>query len=152
MQDTFSLPMLPMPAPSPIKTASRPIRVLYAEDMKELRDLMGIVLDSEAYHLETRENGQLAFARLCLNLADFDLLITDHHMPVMNGLELVQHLRRLGFAGKIIVFTSELSPSIHAGYSALKVDRMLPKPIRPATLRQLLVELFPSIPGDTGSR
>lgn len=137
--------MLTMPVPSPIKTTSRPLRVLYAEDMKELRELMGIVLDSEAFYLETRENGQLAFARLCLNLADFDLLITDHHMPVMNGLELVQHLRRIGFAGKIIVFTSELSPFVHAGYAALKVDRILPKPIRAATLRLLLVELFPSV-------
>lgn len=124
------------------KTAGPQIRVLYAEDMKELRELMRIVLTREGYSLETCENGRLALDRLSLNLADYDLLITDHHMPVMNGLELVRQVRQLPFPGKIVVFSSELSPSVHADYIALHVDRVLPKPILPDTLRQLLVEMF----------
>lgn len=126
--------------------AKRPVNVLYAEDMKELRDLMHHVLGREGYVLETCLNGRLALDRLALALASYDLLITDHHMPVMNGLELTRAVRRLPFPGKIIVFSSELSLSVRDEYLALQVDRVLEKPIRPATLRQLLAEMFPVSP------
>lgn len=128
------------------KTAGPQLRVLYAEDMKELRELMRIVLTREGHGLETCENGQLALDRLSPNPAAYDLLITDHHMPVINGLELVQQVRQLAFPGKILVFSSELSPSVHDAYVALQVDRVLPKPIRPDALRQLLVEIFSPLP------
>jgi two-component system chemotaxis response regulator CheY len=124
-------------------TAKRPLRVLYAEDMQELRDLMHIVLGREGYSLETSFNGRLALDRVALNPAAYDLLITDHHMPVMNGLELIREVRRLPFPGKVVVFSSELSHSVRDEYLALKVNRVLEKPIRPATLRQLLREMFP---------
>lgn len=128
------------------KSAGLPLRVLYAEDMRELRELMRIVLSGEGHSLETCENGQLALDRLRLNPSGYDLLITDHHMPVMNGLELVQQVRSLNFPGKILVFSSELSATVHDAYVAQQVDRVLPKPIRPEMLRELLVEIFAPLP------
>ena len=132
------------------RSVGRPLRVLYAEDMRELRELMCIVLAREGHWLEACENGRLACDRLCLDPAAYDLLITDHHMPVMNGLELVQHVRQLAFPGKILVFSSELSPSVHDAYVALHVDRVLAKPIPSEVLHQLLVEIFPSNPWPAG--
>jgi two-component system chemotaxis response regulator CheY len=138
-----------MPDRSTLQFAGRHLRVLYAEDMRELRELMGIIMESDGHDFETYENGRLALDRLTLNPSAYDLLITDHHMPLMNGLELVYHARQLNFPGKILVFSSELSPAIKAAYLELKVDRVLPKPIWPATLRQLLVELFEPQPAPT---
>lgn len=132
-----------LPDHSEKTAAKRPVNVLYADDMKELCDLMHHVLDPEGYTLETCLNGRLALDRLALALAAFDLLITDHHMPIMNGLELTREVRRLPFLGKIIVFSSELSLSVRDEYLALHVDRVLEKPIRPAALRQLMAEMFP---------
>ncbi len=140
-QTTHAMPDHPAKA-----AAGRLVNVLYAEDMKELRDLMHHVLGREGYSLETCLNGRLALDRLALALAAYDLLITDHHMPIMNGLELIRAVRRLAFPGKIIVFSSELSPSVRDEYLALQVDRVLEKPIRPATLRELLAEMFPASP------
>jgi two-component system chemotaxis response regulator CheY len=140
-----------MPDPLTPKPAGRHLRVLYAEDMRELRDLMGIIMEKDHHELATCENGRLAFERLKSDPAAFDLLITDHHMPLMNGLELVYQARVLNFPGKILVFSSELSPAIKAAYLELKVDRVLPKPIWPAALRQLLVEVFPAEPAAAGA-
>ena len=54
-------------------------------------------------------------------------------MPRMNGLELVRNVRKTAFAGRIIVFSSELSEDVNEQYRALGVDLILPKPIFPAT-------------------
>jgi two-component system, chemotaxis family, chemotaxis protein CheY len=134
---------LPRPAASG-KPSAKPLRVLYADDMKELRDLMGIVLGNEGHKLETCGNGALACEQLRRTPATYDLLITDHHMPVMTGLELVREVRHLPFEGRIIVFSSELSQSVHDEYAALGVDRVLAKPVLPRELRQLLAEMFPA--------
>lgn len=133
-----------MPPFSTPKPAARSLRVLYAEDLPELRQLMRLVLTPEGHVLESCADGGLACERLLQGPDDFDLLITDHHMPVMNGLDLVRAVRQMPFAGRIIVFSSELDPLVHDEYVALHVDQVLAKPVRPAALRRLLAEMFPA--------
>jgi two-component system chemotaxis response regulator CheY len=127
---------------APATPAVRPLHILYAEDLKQLRDFMGIMLGREGHTVETADDGSIAIDRLNSDLTAFDLLITDHHMPRMNGLELVRAVRKTAFAGKIIVFSSELSEDVNEQYRALGVDLILPKPIFPATFRELLRDLY----------
>ncbi|MES1194281.1 MAG: response regulator, partial [Opitutus sp.] len=68
----------------------RSARVLYAEDLTDLREVMRLILQGEGYQIETVNDGAPALRCLRENPAGFDLLITDHHMPEMNGLELVR--------------------------------------------------------------
>jgi len=124
-------------ASSPRKT----FRILYADDMRELRDLAVITLGRDGHTVECVKDGQAALGRLTLAPEMFDLLITDHHMPNMNGLELVQQVRLLPFTGKIIVFCSELSQDVNQAYCDLKVDEILYKPILPSELRSVLARL-----------
>lgn len=116
-------------------------RVLYADDMRELRTLLEMILRRDGYAVETVPDGRDALERITAAPGAFDVLITDHHMPNMDGLELVAQLRKLPFAGKIIVFSSELGEEAATAYRRLKVDYILPKPIFPATLRALLASL-----------
>lgn len=101
-----------------------------------------MALTREGHSIECVPDGRVAWERLIVDHATFDLLITDHHMPEMDGLELVKRLRTLPYRGKIIVFSSELRPSVADAYYALKVNAVLPKPVPPPLLRQLLAELF----------
>lgn len=135
---TMSLPATPPPTAAPIK---RTLRILYAEDVLQLRELMQIVLTKEGHTVECAADGLLALEKVTAAPAAYDLVITDHHMPNMNGIDLVTQLRALPFAGKIIVFSSELSNYVGAAYRHLHVDYVLPKPIFPATLRALLTTL-----------
>jgi CheY-like chemotaxis protein len=116
--------------------------VLYADDMKQLRDLISIVLTREQYVIETVSDGQEAIERLAADPSGYDLLITDHHMPRLDGLGLVTRARALPFTGKIVVFSSELGPAVNARYRELGADLILPKPIFPETLRTALRQLF----------
>lgn len=130
------------PAPSQ-PTPGRPLRILYADDMKELRELITIVLGRDGHTVEAVPNGSLALDQLSSAAPDhYDLIITDHHMPEMNGLELVRRLRERTYRGKVMVFSSEISPAVQEKYRQLAVDRILPKPIFPTQLRTSLRDLF----------
>lgn len=126
----------------PIGVGQRPRRVLYADDMKELRELLQVVLGREGFAVETFADGKTAYDQIVTRPEAFDLVITDHHMPEMNGLELVNRLKALNFPGKIMVFSSELSFDVHTRYRELHVDRILHKPVFPSKLRQILAEMF----------
>jgi CheY-like chemotaxis protein len=133
----FTRPTTPSEGPSRV-------RILYAEDLRELRDLVRIVLTREGHSVECSANGVDALEKLISAPGAYDLLITDHYMPRMTGLELVANVRHIGFAGRIMVFSSEMNPSIAADYHKLNVDRVLFKPVYPSFLRQVVAELFPA--------
>lgn len=121
---------------------SRPLRILYADDMPELRSLMRDMLARQGHSVETVDGGDTALLRLKETLNGYDLLITDHHMPGINGLELVRQARELTYPCKIVVFSSEISDEVHEQYRRFAVDAILPKPIFPAIFRSALDELF----------
>lgn len=123
------------------------LRILYAEDVPELRHLIHEVFARDGHSVECVADGVHALETLAANQYRFDLLITDHHMPRMNGLDLLRNVRRMPFQGKCVVFSSELNPAISAEYQELGIDRMLFKPVYPSFLRQVLAELFPAAPG-----
>ncbi len=127
----------------PVPAPKRFLRILYADDVQELRELARISLSRDGHGIECVADGLLALHRV---MADptFDLVITDHRMPNLNGLELVTRLRELEFPGKIMVFSSDLSADLAANYARLKVDRVLYKPVYPSALREILHQLFPA--------
>lgn len=144
---TVSLQPNPAPAPSPQPGAScRPLRIIYADDLRELRVLMQLMLARDGHTVELFPDAGLALPRIEAGPMDFDLVITDHHMPIMNGLEFVGRLRQTPYAGRIMVFSSELAPEVREAYLALRVDHVLPKPVLPAELRRLLARMFPASP------
>lgn len=123
-------------------SAKRFLRILYADDVRELRDVARISFSRDGHGIECVEDGEIALNRVQHD-ATYDLVITDHHMPIMNGLSLVRRLREISYPGKIMVFSSELSPAVAIEYANLRVDRILYKPVYPSALRAVIAELFP---------
>lgn len=118
------------------------LRILYADDMRELREVARIALTREGHLIECAADGREALERVTAEPSAFDLVITDHHMPHVDGIELVTRLREMQFPGKILIFCSELSPMVSENYQRLKVDRILYKPVFPSELRQVMADLF----------
>lgn len=131
----------PEPSPPP------PRRILYAEDMSALQILMREMLGRDGHDTHCCDDGEAAWQTLAARPDRYDLLITDHHMPVLNGLGLVQRLRHHGvFPGKIVVFSSELSETVDQAYRDLAVDGILKKPVFRQQLRRVLAELWRNTP------
>jgi len=122
--------------------AAVPVRILYADDVPELREIVRLSLSRIGHEVTCAADGQEALSLLSATPDAFDLVITDHQMPVMTGLELIHAVRTLPYKGRILVFCSELSASLAEAYAQLKVDRVVYKPILPSTLRQIVGHLF----------
>jgi two-component system chemotaxis response regulator CheY len=122
--------------------ATTPLRILYADDVLELRDVVRLSLARLGHDVQCVPDGSQALASVKPNPQGFDLIITDHHMPVMNGLDFVKALRTTSYAGRLIVFCSELDPAVATTYDELGADRLLYKPVLPSALRKIIAELF----------
>ena len=135
----------PPVSPSPLLApAGWPLRILYADDLPELRTLMRDRLALDGHQVETASDGEAALARLTPAPDRFHLIIADHNMPRVDGLDLVWHVRRLPYAGKIIILSSELSPALEDRYRRFGVDLLVHKPIFPPTFCLMLHQLFHS--------
>jgi DNA-binding response OmpR family regulator len=112
-----------------------PLNILLAEDERSVALSISFALKADGHKIEMVSDGEEALSELTRKPGAFDLLITDHSMPRMNGIELVRRLRDTAFRGKIVVLSAHLSAENRAAYLALGVDMMVPKPFDVHQLR-----------------
>ena len=117
------------------------MHVLVVEDEKALAHMIAMVVGGPTAKLATASNGWEALMRIGASSRPFDLVITDHRMPRMGGLQLVQRLRQKNFAGKILVVSGYLSDEDIQAYEELRVDMMMSKPFDFDELQEALVIL-----------
>ena len=118
----------------PISGMHRPLRILCAEDNTMLGEVMLSLFATAGYWVEYFEDGQRAWERMANDAADFDVVVTDHEMPRMNGLELARRLREAHFRGKIVVHSSAVGSGELTEYRALGVSDIIQKGARPEVL------------------
>ena len=116
-------------------------RILCAEDNQLVRDSLAAFFATAKLSVVFAVDGQHALDLLSAQPDAFDLLITDHQMPRLDGLALVRHLRQRNFSGQIIVFSSDLHPHDRAAYQALQVRDLLNKPEHRNDLLKLIEQL-----------
>ena len=116
-------------------------RILCAEDSQLVRDSLALFFAAAKLSVVFAVDGQHALDLLSAQPDAFDLLITDHQMPRLDGLALVGHLRQRNFPGHIIVFSSPLHPHDRAAYHALQVRDLLSKPEHRNDLLKLIEQL-----------
>jgi len=125
----------------PPAAPKKALHILHVDDMRQLCDIVQQSLGRDGHKVESFADGASALARIKEDPTGFDVFISDHHMPKMNGLEVVRELRKIGFTGRIFIFSSEIDEEVNDIYLELKVDHVLPKPILLPELRQLLAEV-----------
>ena len=117
------------------------MRIFLADDEAAVIQTLTVLLKLDGHFIEWANDGEKAFARLTDPSADFDVLITDHVMPVLTGMQLVTKLRTANFRGKIIVLSGFLTSAIEEDYRALEVDHILRKPFDVVSLRAALAQV-----------
>jgi two-component system, NtrC family, response regulator HydG len=104
------------------------LRILIVENEKAVGHMIAMVLGGPAAKVTTARNGWEALIKIGVAAKPFDIVITDHRMPRMTGLQLVHRLRSQNFGGKILVLSAHLSDDVIQQYDELKVDMMMTKP------------------------
>lgn len=97
-------------------------KLLIAEDEEIIRLLIKKAL-GDSFEMEEADNGRTALAKA--QSAEFDCVITDVKMPGMNGLELLERLKKIKPGAKVIVMTGSgpeilLSAKAGGAYSVLE--------------------------------
>jgi DNA-binding response OmpR family regulator len=131
--------------------ASPPLNILLAEDERSVAFSIMFALKCDGHKVQVVADGEQALASIHVEPDRFDLLITDHTMPGMTGIELVQRLRQESFRGKVMVLSAHLSPENRAAYEALAVDAMVSKPFDVHELRATITRIangMRSMPGE----
>jgi CheY-like chemotaxis protein len=104
------------------------LQILAVEDEKAVAQILAVVLGGPAARVTRASDGWEALMKMGVAKCPFDVVITDHRMPRMSGLELVRRLRKRDFKGKILVLSAHLSDEDIRAYEELEVDMMMSKP------------------------
>ena len=104
------------------------LRILTVEDEPAVAQMVGLLLGGPGAKITHAWDGWIALMKIGAAKEPFDVIITDHRMPRMNGLDLVRRLRVRKFEGKIIVLSAYLTKENIQAYEELKVDMMFAKP------------------------
>jgi len=107
---------------------SERLHILVVEDEKALAHMIATVLGGPGAKVARAANGWQALIRIGASPKPFDIIITDHRMPRMTGLQFVAILRERNFRGKILVLSGHLSDQDIRAYEKLNVDMMMSKP------------------------
>ncbi|WP_256744874.1 response regulator, partial [Aeromonas hydrophila] len=131
--------MVPSPKrPSPPAASGR-LRVLVVDDNHANQVLLRQQLKHLGHEVSVRGNG--AEALRAIQNQDFDLIITDCQMPLMDGFELTRRLRARGHTLPIWGFTAHATARERERCLAAGMDECLYKPIGLARLRTALASL-----------
>jgi PAS domain S-box-containing protein len=137
---------------TPDAWSGRPLRVLLAEDHPVNRRVVELILEPLGVEVRSVENGELAVAEAAA--AQFDLVLMDMQMPVMDGLEAVRRIRRAEAETgaprmPICMLTANALPHFQAMAAEAGADGFLTKPVSALALTQQIARLAAEIADPT---
>ena len=133
--------------PSLRRQTRPPHRILLVDDESCIRQLNAELLLGSGYHVDTAEDG--ADAWRVLGAERYDLLITDHRMPKVTGVELIKKVRGARMELPVIMATAVLPEEEFAQNPWLRPDAMLLKPYTAVEMLRAVKEVLSVVNSST---
>jgi len=124
-------------------SSERPVRVLIADDHPTNRAVLEVILSFIQAELVTVEDGAQALE--AFKTGNFDIVLMDLQMPVMDGLSAIREIRRFeaetGRHATPVLAVSANAMSEHVAASrAAGADQHIAKPVIPDALLRIMGE------------
>lgn len=113
-------------------------RILTVDDSPTFRHMVACTLRGAGYEVIEAADGREALAKASRTPVDF--ILTDHNMPMMDGLMLIQALRATPQYGAvpIVMLTTESSADMKAQGRAAGATGWMVKPFAPERLLEVV--------------
>jgi CheY-like chemotaxis protein len=128
-------------------TPSRFRHVLVLDDDTATRRITSLHLACAGYSVDGAEDGELGWNALCAE--HYNLLVTDHDMPRLKGLQLIERLRAAGLTLPVIIASGSMELGEVEDYPFLALSAVLHKPFSFVDLISAARRAAPIAP-DTG--
>jgi two-component system CheB/CheR fusion protein len=120
--------------------AIQTLRVLVAEDVLLNQLLIKIILSDFGFEYEIVGNGKIVIEKLKTNT--YDVILMDLHMPLMNGFEASEYIRKtMKSQIPIIALTADVTTADISKCKEFGMDDYISKPINENLLYSKIVEL-----------
>lgn len=103
------------------------LKLLFVEDEEDLVEIISDTLKKLDANFLTAKNGEIGLNLIEEN-KDIDIIITDINMPVMNGLVMIQEIRKRGYNIPIIIMSAHTELDYINRAKELGIDEYLLKP------------------------
>lgn len=80
-------------------------KVLIVDDEKGIRFLLSELLNTQGFEVSLAGDGQESLEKL--EKDRFDLVVTDIHMPRLDGVAMLRHMQMTGRTEKVIIMTGD---------------------------------------------
>ncbi|MEL6134740.1 MAG: response regulator, partial [Bacteroidota bacterium] len=124
------------------ENAMPPLKILLAEDNKINQKVASRMMNRIGYEMDIVPNGQEALQAASTNR--YDLIFMDMQMPIMDGLEATQEIRKQHHIEQpvIIAMTANALAGDRARCIKAGMDDYIAKPVKPEYLRKMLNKWF----------
>lgn len=112
------------------------MKILVVDDEEGARELFHTILSDEGYDVTLAVNGEDALSRM--KNGGFDLVVTDIKMPGMDGLQLLQEIRKSGSNADVIMVTAYGEVESYLKAMSLGAAEYINKPIRIKELKRIV--------------
>lgn len=117
-------------------------KVLIADDETTWLDILKQGLSRMGFDVTACYNGQEALDVYKQNPDDFDLLLTDHAMPFMTGLDLAKEIHKMKTGLPIILYSGHINIVSPNEAAKLGIDSYIIKPIEISNLAQIINDVI----------
>ena len=112
------------------------MKILVVDDEEGARELFNTILTDEGYEVTLANNGEEALS--LFKNTPFNLVITDIKMPVMDGLQLLQEIRKTESKTDVIMVTAYGEVESYLKAMSLGAAEYINKPIRIKELKRIV--------------
>ena len=125
------------------------MKILVVDDEEGARELFNTILSDEGYEVTLAVNGEDALSRM--KGVIYDLVVTDIKMPGMDGLQLLQEIRKEGSKADVIMVTAYGEVESYLKAMSLGAAEYINKPIRIKELKRIVHKVLSERKAKTGN-
>lgn len=116
--------------------------IFIIDDEVKLCQALAVALRSRGFTVDFAFNGQAALEKLLIKQEKPDLILLDLRMPIINGEQFLQQLRKVNTTSKIIVMTGYPQDVVDLHANNLRIEGYFEKPFAMTAIVEKVEELL----------